>query len=125
MSSIQFGYYRVRRHWRRQDRLVRMMIANWIGGMLVGIVCAFLLLALDVAGLRSLLWRSDMPVAGTAMLMGAFAFTFGGLVCAAAVMRAGHDDDLGPPRGGRKFRPATRRQYAFAGAAARRGEAEA
>ena len=87
------------------DRLVRTMIVNWLGGMAVGIVCAALLLTFDVAGVRSLLWRSDMAFAGTLMLMAAFAFTFGGLVCAAAVMRADDDDDeRGPPRGGRKFR---------------------
>jgi hypothetical protein len=98
-----------------------MMIANWIGGMIVGMICAVLLLSLDVAGLRTLLWRSDMPIAATLMLMGAFAFTFGGLVCAAAVMMAGHDDDLGPPRGGRKLKFAQRPQLAFVSAGARRG----
>ena len=103
------------RRWRRMDRLPRMMIANWLGGMGVGVVCATLLLAFDVAGIRTLLWRSDMPITGTAMLMAAFAFTFGGLVCAAAVMRAGDDDDRGPPRGGRKFKLAPQQpRLAFA-----------
>jgi hypothetical protein len=97
-----------------------MMIANWFGGMVLGIVCAAVLLALDVAGLRTLLWRSDAPITATLMLMGAFAFTFGGLVCAAAVMIAGHDDDIGPPRGGRKFKFAQRSQLAYANVEARR-----
>jgi hypothetical protein len=88
--------------------------------MFVGLLCATVLLALDVAGLRTLLWRSDMPVVATLMLMGAFAFTFGGLVCAAAVMMAGHDDDIGPPRGGRKFKFAQRPQWAYVSAGARR-----
>ncbi len=120
MQSILTGYERVRRNWRRQDRLVRTMIANWLGGMVVGVVFAVVLLWLDVSGLRTLLWRSDMPITATLMLMGAFAFTFGGLVCAAAVMMAGHDDDLGPPRGGRKFKLTGRPQYALASAGARR-----
>jgi hypothetical protein len=101
------------------DRLVRMMIANWLIGMAVGLVCATILLALDIAGVRSLLWRSDMPVTATLMLFASFAFTFGGLVCAAAIMMA-KDDDVGPPRGGRKFRPAPRPQLAYAAAGARR-----
>ena len=109
-----------KRRWRRVDRLVRTMIVNWIGGMAVGVVCAALLLIFDVAGVRSLLWRSDMAVAGTLMLMAAFAFTFGGLVCAAAVMRA-DDDDRGPPRGGRKFRLPKATGLAFAAAEARGG----
>jgi hypothetical protein len=119
MSSVQSSYREARMRWRRMDRLVRMMIVNWLGGMVVGLVCAFALLALDVAGVRSLLWRSDMPVVGTLMLAAVFAFTFGGLVCAAAVMMSG-DDDRRPPRGGRKLRPVARRQLAFAAAGARR-----
>lgn len=89
-----------RRRWRGMDRLVRAMIANWIGGMCVGLTCAALLLALDVFGLRSLLWRSDIAVAGTLMLFAAFAFTFGGLVCAAAAMNFGLDDGHEPRGGG-------------------------
>ena len=119
MSSVQSSYREARTRWRRMDRLVRMMIVNWLGGMVVGLVCAVALLALDVAGVRSLLWRSDMPVVGTLMLAAVFAFTFGGLVCAAAVMMSG-DDDRRPPRGGRKLRPVPRRQLAFAAAGARR-----
>ena len=97
------------------------MIVNWLGGMAIGVVCAALLLIFDVAGVRSLLWRSDMAFAGTLMLTAAFAFTFGGLVCAAAVMRADDDDDRGPPRGGRRFRLAGRTGLAFAAGDARRG----
>jgi hypothetical protein len=74
MASVSNGYQRARRRWRRMDRLVRMMIANWVMGMAVGLVCAILLLALDIAGLRSLLWRSDMPVMGTLMLGGSVRF---------------------------------------------------
>ena len=113
----------ISRRWRRMDRLVRMMITNWLVGMVVGVVCSALVLTLDVAGLRTLLWRSDMAVTGTVMLMAAFAFTFGGLVCAAAVMMADDDDDRGPPRGGRKFKLGSRPQLAFVEVAvpARRG----
>ena len=120
MASLQLSYQRVRRQWRQMDRLVRMMIANWLIGMAVGLVCATILLALDIAGVRSLLWRSDMPVTATLMLFASFAFTFGGLVCAAAIMMANDDDDAGPPRGGRKFRPAPRLQLAYVTAGARR-----
>lgn len=92
-----------KRRWRRMDRLVRAMIANWISGMGVGLVCALILLITDFDGIRSLLWRSDMAIVGTLMLCAAFAFTFGGIVCAAAAMRIGSDDD-DEPRGGRRYR---------------------
>ena len=54
--------------WRRlivRDRLVRTMIVNWAFGMAIGLFCAFLLLALDFAGIRSLLWRSDVLIPGS------------------------------------------------------------
>jgi hypothetical protein len=89
--------------------------------MAVGIVCSIVFLALDEAHVRSLLWRSDMPVTATLMLMAACACTFGGLVCAAAVMMAGQDDDIEPPRGRRKFRAGPRSQLATAATGVRRG----
>jgi hypothetical protein len=105
------------RRWRRVDRLVRLMIVNWLGGMAVGVICAALALAFDVAGLRTLLWSSDVALLGAAMLIAAFAFSFGGIVCAAAVMRAGDDDE--PPRGGRKSRLGARLKVVFPPALAR------
>ena len=73
------------------------MAVNWAFGMGIGLFCGALLLAFDVFDLRSLLWRSDIPLAGAAMLCAAFAFTFGGVVCAAAIMQLDDEDDS--PRG--------------------------
>ncbi len=88
------------RRWGARDPLVRAMIVNWAFGMATGVFCALLILAFDFFGLRSLLWRSDALIAGVAMLCAAFAFTFGGVVCAAAVMSFSADDDAGErPRG--------------------------
>jgi hypothetical protein len=80
------------------------MIVNWAFGMAIGVFCAVLLLVLDFAGIRSLLWRSDALMAGVALLCAGFAFTFGGLVCAAAVMSVKEDDSSGGPRGLRLIR---------------------
>jgi hypothetical protein len=79
--------------WRRLDRVVRLVIANWALGMAVGATCAGVWLGLDIIGLRSLLWRSDIAVVGTAAFVALFALTFGGVVAATAVMRASDDDD--------------------------------
>jgi hypothetical protein len=68
------------------------MIANWIGGMMVGVLCAFLVLAFDILGIRTLLWSSDVFVVGMITLFASFAFSFGGVVCAAAVMNFGADE---------------------------------
>lgn len=90
------------RRWGPRDPLVRAMVANWAFGMAIGVFCAALMLAVDFFGVRSLLWRSDARLIGVAMLCAAFAFTFGGVVCAAAVMGFGADEtSQGKPRGGR------------------------
>jgi len=88
------------RRWGERHRLAQAMILNWAFGMGVGVFCAALLLVFDVFSLRSLLWRSDVAVIGTAMLCAAFAFTFGGVVAAAAVMQFDESND--EPRGRRR-----------------------
>ena len=85
------------RRWGRRHRLAQAMILNWAFGMSIGVFCAALLLAFDIFGIRSLLWRSDVAVVGAAMLCAAFAFTFGGVVAAAAVMQLDESGD--EPRG--------------------------
>jgi hypothetical protein len=80
------------------DPLVRYMIVNWALGALAGIVCATAMLLVDPFGLRPLLSYSDVAIAALFMLYFGFMTTFGGLVCAAAVMFPPKDDD--PPRGG-------------------------
>ncbi len=55
-----------RRGWRRVDPVVRMMLFNWALGIGVGACLAAGMLAFDVMGLRTLLWRSDVAVLGTA-----------------------------------------------------------
>ena len=93
------------RRWSARHRVARAMILNWAFGMAIGVFCAALLLAFDLFGVRSLLWRSDIAFVGSAMLCAAFAFTFGGVVCAAAVMSLGADEENGArPRG---LRPRT------------------
>jgi hypothetical protein len=98
------------RRWGARQPLVRAMVVNWAFGMAIGVFCAALLLAFDFFGVRSLLWRSDGLIVGVAMLCAGFAFTFGGVVCAAAVMGFEADDDSkGKPRGLRLDEPPPRR----------------
>ena len=96
------------RRWGARQPLVRAMIVNWAFGMAIGVFCALLLLAFDFFGIRSLLWRSDMLIVGVAMLCAVFAFTFGGVVCAAAVMSFGANDEAGAKPRGRRLRAAFR-----------------
>ncbi len=71
---------------RSRDRLVRLMVCNWIFGVLVGLAWAGILLAFNFAGLRGLILRSDIAGWGLVLLFGGFAETFGGVVCATAIM---------------------------------------
>ena len=95
----------VRRRWRAIDPIVRAMILSWINGMAVGVVCTALMLLFDFAGLRTLLWNSDMPFVATLLLTAGFAFSFGGLVAACAAMNGFGSDDDDKPSGGRRYRP--------------------
>jgi len=94
------------RRWGRRHRLAQVVILNWAFGMGIGLFCAVLLLVLDIFGIRSLLWRSDIAFVGAAMLCAAFAFTFGGVVAAAAVMQFDESDE--EPRGRRRRALASR-----------------
>ena len=81
----------------RLDPLVRHLIVNWALGAMAGAISATVLLIVDPFGLRPLLEHSDMAAVALFMLYVGFMTTFGGLVCAAAVMFPPKDDD--PPRG--------------------------
>jgi hypothetical protein len=80
------------------DPLVRYMIFNWVLGALVGALFATALLVFDPFGLRPLMNDSGMGPAAAFLLYIGFMTSFGGLVCAAAVMFPPDDDE--PPRGG-------------------------
>jgi hypothetical protein len=67
--------------------IVRLVVTNWIIGAALGVLFAALLLWLDVAGLRHLMFRdAATAAAGLALLFGGFAVTFGSVVCGSAIM---------------------------------------
>lgn len=83
----------------RPNRLLRLFIVNWTAGVALGLVFAAALLLFDVAGIASLLRKSDMMLPGIALLFGGFAITCGGVVCASAVMFQAGREDTGPISG--------------------------
>jgi hypothetical protein len=66
--------------------VVRLVMVNWALGIAAGVLCATLILAIDLAGLRALLLRADDRWIGLLLLYASFAFSFGGLAAATAVM---------------------------------------
>jgi hypothetical protein len=113
MRSATYHLVDAWRRWGERHRLAQAMVLNWAFGMGIGVFCAGLLLAFDIFGIRSLLWRSDVALVGAAMLCAAFAFTFGGVVAAAAVMQFGESDD-GQRGGGRRAQASRPQQPAAA-----------
>ncbi len=89
---------RIARFLNRLDPLVRHLIVNWALGAAAGVISATALLAVDPFGLRPLLAHSDMAAVALFLLYVGFMTTFGGLVCAGAVMFPPKDDET--PRGG-------------------------
>jgi hypothetical protein len=83
---------------KKLDPLVRYMIFHWVLGALGGALCTTALLVFDPFGLWPLIHDSGMGVEAIFLLYVGFMTSFGGLVCAAAVMFPPKDDD--PPRGG-------------------------
>jgi hypothetical protein len=74
------------RAMRNSSRLVRLMITNWVFGWAIGFVGAAAVLASNMAGIRDLMFKSDIMWQALALLFCSFGFTFGGVVCATAVM---------------------------------------
>ncbi len=84
-----------------RDPLIRIVIVNWILGACLGVAFAALMLAVDVGGLRGLMWGHTISIPALVLLFGGFAITFGGLVAATAIMMIKDDDDSD---GGRSYR---------------------
>jgi hypothetical protein len=105
---------------KRRDPLVRYMIFHWVLGALGGALCTTAFLVFDPCGIWPLIHDSGMGVPAIFRLYVGFMTSFGGLVCAAAVMFPPGDDE--PPRGGLRGNmiPANwRPRLAYAGAARR------
>jgi hypothetical protein len=84
---------------KKLDPLVRYMIFHWFLGMLGGALCVTLLLVFDPFGIWPLIHDSGLGVPAIFLLYIGFMTSFGGLVCAAAVMFPPDDND-DTPRGG-------------------------
>ena len=79
---------------RDMDPIVRLIVTQWIVGATLGAMCAVLVLAFDIAGLRGMLFRPSHVVwEGVVLLFGGFAVTFGSVVSGSAVMHVPRDDD--------------------------------
>ena len=80
---------------RGTNRVLVVVMRNWLLGIAAGVTTAAVLLALDAAGLRTLLLQSDAAPVGFALLFGGFGITFGGLVAGTAIMFLPEADETG------------------------------
>ncbi len=68
--------------------LLRLLAINCAGGVLIGCAAAGGLLLTDAGGLATLFEQTNSYVAGSVLLFGGFALTFGSLAMASAIMLA-------------------------------------
>jgi hypothetical protein len=64
----------------------RFMVVHWGQGMLIGAVVTGAILTLDIGHLRTLMVHSNVLIPAGLLLFVGFATTFGGVLCASAVM---------------------------------------
>jgi hypothetical protein len=83
---------------KRLDPLVRYMVFHWVLGALAGALGVTALLVFDPFRIWPLIHDSGLGLEAIFLLYVGFMTSFGGLVCAAAVMFQPKDDE--PPRGG-------------------------
>ncbi len=90
---------------RSEQNMIRLLAWNALAGAVLGILFAAFLVYWDVAGLGSLLAKSDRPLPALFLLFGGFAITFGSAVCGTAIMGLRDDRDDGPGGGHRELIP--------------------
>lgn len=73
-------------------QLLRFLALNCAIGVAAGQVFLAGLMAVDLAGLRTLIWASSNPMLPLALLAAGLSITFGGVAMAAAVMMLPPDD---------------------------------
>lgn len=78
-----------------KNRLLRYMLIHWAIGIGIGVFCATAFLLINPIGFRDLLLRSDAMIPALILLYGGFSVTFGGVVCATAVMFPYEEDKRG------------------------------
>ena len=77
----------------RMPRLLAFVLGNAAIGAALGVAFALLLIAVDAAGIRTLIAGSSEPVAPVALLLIGFATLIGSLYTAAAVMLVSPNDE--------------------------------
>lgn len=87
---------------RRAMRVVHLIVLNWIGGALLGVFFAGLLIWSDLGGVGRLIMSATPIWPPLLLLFGGFALTFGSLVAGTAIMLIPKDEEPpDDPPGGR------------------------
>ena len=71
-----------------ESRLVQFLLKNMCKGVFVGWSLLFILLATDLSGVRTLLFKSDNTVMAIGLLMVGFAITFGNCAMGIAAVKS-------------------------------------
>jgi hypothetical protein len=71
--------------------LLRLLAVNLAGGIVVAVIAVGGLLALDIQGLRHLIFADQSPAVALFVILFSFIVTFGSWVMGTAIMRLGND----------------------------------
>ena len=69
-------------HW----QMLRFMAANAAGGALIGVLAALAIIWFDIGGIGTRIGHASNPVIPVLLLVAPFAFVFGGVVMASAIL---------------------------------------
>jgi hypothetical protein len=72
--------------------LLRLLAVNLAGGIVVAVIAVGGLLALDIQGLRHLIFADQSPAVALFVILFSFIVTFGSWVMGTAIMRLGKDE---------------------------------
>ena len=71
--------------------LLRLLAVNLAGGIVVAVIAVGGLLALNIQGLRHLIFADQSPAVALFVILFSFIVTFGSWVMGTAIMRLGND----------------------------------
>ncbi len=67
-------------------QMLRFMAINAAAGALIGALTALAIIWLDIGGIGTRIWQAANPVLAALLIVAPFAFVFGGLVTASAIL---------------------------------------
>ncbi|MFC5386132.1 hypothetical protein ACFPLB_09155 [Aquamicrobium segne] len=73
------------------QQMLRFMALHALVGALIGAFAGFAIIWFDIGGIGSLIWKARNPVLAGLLIVAPFAFIFGGMATASAIITMPYD----------------------------------